>query len=209
MLVLALAACGPPTVAGPGGPPYVSAELFPFDGERTSTFRSTDEALSYELVVVSTPPPDVEDALNVYTVRTSRRCVANDPECVDGELYTTRWASRVGDGVFVYGWDGVELDPPVRVANDRTGVGDVAETTTGGATWRSTMEGMFECPIAMSAEWDSCARFVVEADTDGGPLAGTWWATKGNGVAAFERDGEAGRWELSGIDCEGECNGVW
>lgn len=208
MLVLALAACGPP-VAHPGYGLGPSAAWFPFDGERTSTYRSTDPTLAYELVAVSTPPPEVADELNVYTVSYARRCVSNDPDCVDGDEFAIRWASRVGQGVLVYGWDGVELDPPVRVANDETGVGDVAETVTGGATWRSTMEGTFECPIAMSAEWDSCARFVVESDGDGGPVTGTWWATKGNGVAAFEPDGGTGRWELADLVCEGDCNGVW
>lgn len=208
MLVLALAACAPsdPPIESGG---YVSAQLFPFDGERTWTYRSTDDTLAYELVVVSEPPPDVADALNVYTVRYARRCVSNDPECVDGEAFSLRWASRVGEGVLVYGYDDVQLDPPVRIADDRTDAGDVAETVTGGATWTSAMEGMSDCPVAMAVEWDSCARFVVESDADGGPLAGTWWAARGHNVVAFEPAGDVGRWELAELDCEGECDGTW
>ena len=44
---------------------------------------------------------------------------------------------------------------------------------------------------------------------DGGPLAGTWWATKGNGVAAFEPAGGAGRWELLDLTCDADCDGSW
>jgi hypothetical protein len=208
MLVLSLSACVTRDTTD-GGEPYVSAELFPFDGERTSTFRSTDATLPYELVVVSVPPPEVTDTLNVYTVHYERSCVSDDPACVDGEIFSLQWSSREGDGVFVFGADGVTFDPPVRVANDHTGVGDVAETVTAGARWTSTMEGMFECPVAMAVEWESCARFVIESDGEGGPLVGTWWAAASHGTVAFEPAGETGRWELSAFDCAGECDGSW
>ena len=166
------------------------------------------------------------DGLNVYTVDYDVECVANDPDCVTGtSLRQVRWSSSTTDGVFVFGYsvDGgalVELSPPVKIANDEAQRDDFVETKSGGLSWKSTLLGVEECPIALNANWDECSVFEVTADANddgepeadaGYPVAGTYWMTKGNGTAALEIVTEAGQWQLSDIDCQPieECDGTW
>ena len=87
---------------------------------------------------------------------------------------------------------------------------EVAETTTGGVQWSSTMLGIEPCPIRLNAAWDECGVFELLADGfDGYPIAGRYWAATANGVAAFQLEGEGGQWQLSDLDCLGECDGKW
>jgi hypothetical protein len=212
-LLLSLAACGQNNFDFDGSQVYT---LFPFDGERTWEYISTDQELSYKLKVTSLLEPEVIDRRNVYTLDYTTECVRNDEQCLTGTvLYQLRWASTVTDGVEIHGLsvDGgqlQDLQPPVMITEDMAERDDAFVTETGGITWTSTLLGVEECPIAMNANWEECSKFEVVAEGgDGWPIAGTYWATKGNGIAAMELTGENGRWELSDIACEGECDGRW
>jgi hypothetical protein len=169
-------------------------ELFPFDGQRTWTYTSTDAAVGYRLVATSTGEgEDLGDATG-YRVR-------YDSDAGDA-LFELVWSSDTVDGVRVHEIDGVAQDPPVVVATDDMNRDDAV---TSGA-WTSTFDGFVQCPIAMAADWPECGELVVAGE---GSLAGTWWAARGNGVAAFEPAGGSGRWELSSAACEGDCDGSW
>jgi hypothetical protein len=205
-----------------GYPPSFSGspvwQMFPFDGERTWTYISTDTTLPYKLVAHSTGEPEVVGGDNVYTIEYTSSCFGADPSCIDGEvLRRVKWSSNVTDGVFVHAWaEGddafVDLEPPIHVTLDDMKRGETLETTTAGAVWTSTMSGIEECPIALSAAWDECGRFEVSVEgTDGYPVAGAYWATVGNGIAAMELATETGVWQLSDLDCqtENDCDGTW
>ena len=65
---------------------------------------------------------------------------------------------------------------------------------------------------ALTAAWDECGVLEVTAEgADGAPVAGTYWATVGNGTAALQLASENGQWQLSSIDCQPveECDGTW
>jgi hypothetical protein len=211
-LLLAAGCAGyPPSIDG--APVW---KMFPFDGERSWDYLSNDVAATYKLNTTSVGEAETIGGTNVYTLSTVKECVGNDEECVDGDLvYRMSWSSDSIDGVQVWGYSVgdepyVEMRPPVLVAKTEMLRDESVDTTTGGVVWTSTMLGIQSCPIRLVAEWDECA--VLEVTVDGGPtvpLAGTWYATAGNGVAAFQHEGEDGRWELSDIDCQGECTGEW
>lgn len=203
----------------PGYPPTFSGspvwEMFPFDGEREWKYKSTDDSVPYYLVGNCDGVAEKIQGTNVYTVDYTKDCVSNGAECVPGDrVFQLRWSSTSSDGVFVWAYDAgdgfVDLDPPVRIAEDMAARDDVFTTTTGGATWTSTMVGIQECPIRMSADWPECGTFDVRVDVgDGAPLVGTWWAVAGNGIAAFTPGEGPEQWQLSSFDCAGECSGHW
>ncbi|MEZ4236708.1 MAG: hypothetical protein R3F59_11245 [Myxococcota bacterium] len=188
--------------------------MFPFDGERTWDYQSDDVTATYKLNVLSVGEFETIEGKKVYTLSTTKECVANDPDCVGDLVYRMSWSSDPSNGVYIWGYDlgdgQVELRPPVQVAYDTMERDESVKTTTGGVVWTSTMRGIESCPIKIIAEWDECGVFEVAADGgDSFPLAGTYWATAGNGIAAFQHEGDEGTWQLSDIDCQGECNGDW
>ncbi|MEQ1508069.1 MAG: hypothetical protein ABMB14_37920 [Myxococcota bacterium] len=212
---------GPTLVAGCGGdygPQFNGSpvwQMFPFDGERTWDYINTDTTLPHKLIGTSVLEPEVIGGVNVYTVQYVKECVGADPACVEGELVRKiRWSSTVSDGVFIHGYDIgagiVDLVPPVQVTEDTMERGDVLETESGGIVWSSTMNGIEQCPIKMTADWPECGSFTIAADVgDGYPVAGDLWATKGNGIAAMQLATETGQWQLSDVDCQGDCDGKW
>lgn len=187
--------------------------MFPFDGERTWEYTSTDETLGYRWIVRSSGEPDLVDGTAIYTLVTETSCFGADPGCVDGEVVRrTKWSSTSADGVRIHGYDPgdgfVDLLPPVRLVADEADRGDVVETVSGEATWTATMGGLEPCPG--NPTWTECGVFELAVDTgDGAPIAGTYHATVGNGIAAFELAPEAGVWQLTDGDCSGDCDGSW
>lgn len=191
-------------------------EMFPFDGDRTWEYISTDTEISYKLVANTVGEPDVIDSTNVYAVEYKVECIGNDPECNDGELLRReRWSSHSRDGVHIHGFESiaegvtVDFDPPMQVAKASMARDEVVSTSTAGATWTSTMLGIEDCPG--QEDWDQCGAFLVETDAavGGYPIAGKYWAVAGHNLVAIELEGDTGRWELSDSDCTGECDGRW
>lgn len=211
--LLLLAGCAGNGFTFPGTPVW---KMFPFDGERSWGYISTDDAATYHLDTTSSGEAEKIGGANVYTLVTVKDCIGSDPDCVDGDpAFRMSWSSDSVDGVQIWGYadgDGqyVELRPPIQVATAEMARGDTIETVTGGVTWTSTLDGIQECPIRLVAQWDECAAFTLTVD--GGPaypIAGTWYATAGNGIAAFQHEEEEQRWEVYDIDCQGECTGEW
>lgn len=212
MLLSLLLAC-----AG-NSPTYIGSvvwDTFPFDGERTWEFTSSDTTLTYKLVATSDQEPEAVDGVNRYVVDYWTRCLGADEECVDGEsLRTIQWSSDVSGGVFVHGYSEgggafAQLTPPLHVAKDVMKRDEVLETVTGGATWTSTMVGEDTCPVLLADDWN-CVIFDIASDTgDGYPLAGRYWTVKGTGFSAMEIATETGQWQLSSTECEGDCDGEW
>jgi hypothetical protein len=142
-------------------------------------------------------------------------CAGADPECVTGEvLRRVKWSSDVLDGIFIHAYDDgdgyIDLEPPLHFAEKEMERNDAVETETAGASWTSTFRGIEECPIQLVASWPECAKMeLTTSDGDGYPLAGTYWLTAGNGTAALQLATDNGQWQLSNLECEGECDGTW
>lgn len=212
-LALAFAGCA-------GSPPTgdtIVWESFPYDGQRTWEYVSTDEAIPYRLVVEIFGPgePGLLDT-TVYTLHYKQDCFGNDPSCVTGEiLRIVKWSSDPRRGVLVHGFGDLlamtDFDPPITISADDASRGDFWETTTGGATWTSTFTGISPCAISMDQEWPSCFTFEVETDAgEGYPLAGTWQSAQSHGVASLEVATETGRWQLNDFWCdEPGCGTPW
>lgn len=215
MILLSVLACDGNTVEYNGSTVWKN---FPFDGNRTWEFLSTDTSLSYKLVATSDQEPEVHDGVNVYLVDYWTHCVGADESCVEGEsLRKIQWSSDITNGVMIHGYSEGngplnELSPPILVTPDVAKRGDFEETTTGGATWTSTFSSIESCPVKLTANWDSCTLFEITTDTgDGYPLAGKYWTVGGNGFAAMEIVTDSGQWQLSDSTCEpaDECDGRW
>ena len=221
LLVLPLlAACGSPQE--PESAPTPVWDNFPFDGSRTWEFVNTDATVPYKLVAHSDGIPDEAfEGHNVYPVTYSTDCVTGD--CEDELLRTIWWSSDIVDGVLIHAYEegswSPTYEPPLRLSPPDSTFDTPIETITDGFEWTSRLEAFEHCPVHMNTDWGpDCARFVVEDGDDEAwtneGLTGTWWAIKGVGVVAFELEGETGRWQLSGFECEPteddeECVGVW
>lgn len=213
MLALSLVGCSGSAPLLGGTPIW---ELFPFDGERTWEYTSTDTSLPYLIVAQSNLEPERKGDVNIYTVNYSTDCFGNSDTCVDGEIVRSiKWSSSVLDGVFFHAYDVgngfVDLSPPVQLGAKEMLKDESVETTSDNTVWTSTFLGIEACPEALTADWPECGslEIVAEGNSDGSPLAGQYWATKGNGVAGFHLADEGGTWQLSSIDCTGTCDGEW
>jgi hypothetical protein len=190
-------------------------EMLPFDGQRTWEYTSTDLELPYRLVASSVLEPEKKGDKNIYSVEYWTDCAGADPECVTGEvLRRVKWSSDVLDGIFIHAYDDgngyIDLDPPLHFAEKEMLRDEAVETETAGALWTSTFRGIEECPIKLTASWPECGKMeLTVSDGDGYPLAGSYWLTAGNGTASLQLATEEGQWQLSSVDCEGECDGTW
>lgn len=204
-----LVGCSGPT--DPGGPGFVMEGYFPFDGDRTWRFLNDDQAVPYRLIGRMS---NTEGSNGRYTVAFERECVTAGVDCTDGPRWSTTWSSDATDGVFLHAWSlegGAEtaLDPPLQVSDARAERGEVMESDTAGTHFTSTLERLEACPVAMAADFDTCARISISADSgEVPPLTGTYWAASGFNVVAMELAWDEGRWELSNHDCQG-CDGQW
>jgi hypothetical protein len=206
VLVFVWAACVTTVIDEPGIPVW---ESYPFDGQRSWTYRSEDPSVAYELVASSSGEPVVVDGVNTYLVETHQRCLAAGTDCEDGLLYTTTWSSQHELGVHVHAVDGQPFEPPIQLSIDAPGPGQRVETEVDGQRWSSELGRTEPCPVVLDANWHECLVLEVQTDGEGFPVAGRWWSAPGNGVAAFLRAGEQHVWQLSALSCEGECDGTW
>ena len=79
--------------------------MFPFDGDRTWDYTSSDTSLPHKLITNSVDQAENINGSNVYTLSTVKECFGNDPDCVDGELqWRTGWSSSTNDGVFIWSY---------------------------------------------------------------------------------------------------------
>lgn len=228
--VLLLTGCPTKDQILPGGESLY--EHFPFDGVRTWEYISTDLEISYKLkgdMRADDPNPDVSADFNVYHIDYSTKCVAADPDCVDGALVRSIGVSSdVTNGVlihsFVQGSVDISYDPPLVIAPRETKVGQEIETFTDGITWTSTLTGYETCEGIVNMQGDqftsaNCAAHIVLEDADSNAdtnygLAGEYWVSIGLGIIGLSLEGDDGQiWGLSKLECEESddrtCNGEW
>lgn len=163
-LLVAAAGCGSePELLGDQMRVY-----FPFDGTRTWSFISTNQSISYK-VIATLEPARGQVGSEEYPIRYTKRCVGNDPSCVDGEwLYTQWW--RYSSGAFMTAFDSPEgntfFDPPLQFTTDRMVRTDTVETNTGGATWTVEFVGKEPCPSRWNAaSLPDCVRMTASGGT--------------------------------------------
>jgi hypothetical protein len=186
---------------------YPMDDFFPFDGQRSWTFTSTDDTIPYTVVgVLNTTPETAADGASVFTIDYTTHCLGEDTGCVDGD-YRLRSLSMSSDqirGTEFHGFDAestgpVVLDPPVQITEDRGVPDDVITSDSGGETWMTTFDQIGECPVLMSVDWDQCIKLQIR-DADGNetsPLHGDWYAVTGYNVIAMQLMDDTGQWQLS------------
>lgn len=200
-------------------------DSFPFDGNRSWTWISTDQEVTYWLVgQTRSEDPDPENPdYRIYNVDYSTDCRGADPDCVEGEVIrSVAWSSDINYGVYIHSWeeagDRTEFDPPLVLAGKQMKPGDSVVTETAGYEWTATLEGIEACDVNLNVVWNDCLRITLddgdEDDRTNVGLTGTYWAIKSQNVVTFELVGEGGRWRLNDSDCvddEGNpaCDGIW
>lgn len=197
--LLVLAACDNP-VSYSG---YLMAPYFPFDGERTWEFASTDTSLEYRLIATldSEFEQGMGGSVSVYTVSYERKCANDAGSCTDGWVRDIRWSSNGGEGILIWGYEdgsgSVAFDPPVMLADAEMLADQTVTTTTGGATWTSTFHGLDTCPVTWTSEWGArCTHFDLDDGGANHAIAGEYWAITQYNVVAFQLAGDSGVWQL-------------
>ena len=225
--VRTIAIVGLGTLAGPGCGvsssgglcPYPLSFSYPFDGERTWVYRSTDPTAPFQIIATSTAEPERQRGGEMaYRVPFREQCADASGDCVEGRLvHAISWSSPRDGGVAVHAIDvgaGIEeVWPPIRYTDwngegcEQTGS---TETETGGQAWKVDTEAQgAACPDALELSLE-CKKVQIESDgPDGFPLAGTWWSSRAIGIVAFQRAGEEAMWVMADVDCVGACDGRW
>jgi hypothetical protein len=198
-VLVALAGCGPGGAYSYDG--YVMEGYFPFDGERSWEFISTDTTVGRKIVSTLDSTPEDGASHTIYTITSTRECLDVDPDCKGTELLRdVRWSADQTDGVLIHSWDeggtNTTFDPPLQLALPRMAVGEVAETQTNGVTYTSTFQAITDCPVQWTDAWTECVQLVVDDGGAGTAPAGTWFAVSGYNVVAFQLTGDTGQWEL-------------
>lgn len=180
---------------------------FPFDGERTWEFVSTDTSIPYKLVSTmdsnhSTGP----DGEFVYAVSTSAVCVDTE-SCTDAWVRSIAWSSDRTFGTRVHSLETpsgtTTFDPPLQMTDPDALTGDSVSTDVGGTEWTVTFEGLDTCPVIWTDQWgDQCIHLVLDDGGAGSELAGDYWAITQYNVVAFALAGDTGTWELSYLTFE-------
>lgn len=226
-MVLLLTGCPATDQFTPG--PEVLWQHFPFDGNRTWEYISSDLEVTYKLAGTTReddPDPEVSEDFNIYHVDFATKCVAADPSCVDGELVRTiAFSSDVTNGTLIHKFQQGSLDityePPLVLAPDDTAVGEVYETITDGQKWSTTLVGFETCEGIVHMQGadfaaSNCSAHLTLADGDANVdtnqgLTGEYWVAKGLGIIGIKLEGDEATWGLSKLECEPaeECNGQW
>jgi len=193
------------TPTEPGYSGYPVTDFFPLDGVREWSFRSADATVPYELV--GTKPLEGVTATDdgftqIFDIRFEQVCISEDESCVDGEFaFAWQQSASQDRGAFLWGYEtpagAVTFDPPVKLADRRTKVGDVMTTETGGHTWTATFLMTADCEVVWNPNWTNCMVLVIDDGGEGGGFAGTYWLATGYHIVAFEREGLPARCSLS------------
>lgn len=209
-LLLTMLACSGGTDFTYSG--YPMDDFFPFDGERTWTFRSEDETVVNTVVATLNPTAEnPETGLFVYAMDYTLGCRADAEEgtCTAGDPFRIsqiRWSADQSRGTLIHSFteDGTttNFSPPLVITEDQ-GVPDeqwVTETDQG--TFTSTFDQIGDCPVMMDVDWDECVRILVDDDGDPAtpgthPMHGVWYAVAGFNVIAFQLNDDAALWQLS------------
>lgn len=185
---------------------YRMDEYFPFDGERTWEFTSTDTTLPYKLVATLDPEPETEGGVEIFSIQYDRVCVSADETCTDARVRTVRWSSDAIGGTRIWGYENdagaVSFDPPVQLTLPQMVPSETATTQLDGVTWTSTFVGVEACPVTWTSEWeDRCLHLHLDDGdgdaTQGSWLAGDYWAIVQYNVVGMALTEDTGTWQLS------------
>jgi hypothetical protein len=187
--------------------------MFPFDGQRSWEYRSTDDNVPYQLVGTMLDESESIDGQNVYTINYTKDCF-RDENCEDEELvFALRMSNYSPNGVFINGYDpgtgNVNLDPPLLVAEREVRRAEPVETVTAGITFSSEFIGPTSCDdhIVITTSW-TCNEFLITGDAPLFPITGTFHAVNSQGLVAFQFTDEVAEWQLLSAEAI-DADGVW
>jgi len=210
-LTLLLAACSGNQVSFPGTDTH---QLFPFDGERSWVYQSSDTTVPFLLEGELLSEPEEIDGRNVYTINYFKDCQRDDAGCTDGDLFFALRMSNVDPGgTMIHGYDpgdgNVDLDPPLLVIEGEARTQDVLETTTAGIRFETEYLGQGSCGdlIVINTSWD-CHGIEIRGEVDLFPITGTIQAVAGQGIVNFAFSSHTDQWKLLSSTQDG-ADGVW
>lgn len=144
---------------------------------------------------------EFQDGIDYFEVTFVKECRGASPTCVEGELIRKMyWTVRGGLGIKLEGMDTpgatYTFDPPIQFADRYMKRGSVTESSTGGATYTSTLVEFGDCPVSL-ATFDRCAKFELTS-ADGGvdEVLGTYWAINSFNIVAIDWPDQNGMWQL-------------
>lgn len=178
---------------------YVMENYFPFDGERTWEFVSTDTELTHKIVAELDPQPTTTgDGIEIYTIDYDLQCLEDGPLCDGGEpLRSVKWSADQTRGVLIHGVGNESYEPPITLAAPKMAVGDTVETETGGTLFTASFDQITDCPVKWTDAWDECVWLHLDDGGAGVDVAGDYWAVTGYNVVAMQLTGDTGQWQLS------------
>lgn len=189
---------------------YTTHTYMPLDGARGWEYLQDDPDTIWTMNVDKVLPEEKSGDTVLVTLEHS---VAEPVEV----LYSVVWSSDSRDGILIHGYtmddQVVNYDPPVVVADYQMSTGDSVETSAGGMTFTSTLQGLEDCPngwIPEKETWE-CLHFVLDdGDGDssaGPPFAGEYWMAPSWGISRFVPTGYTTPWVLAHADWDGDTSG--
>ena len=201
LVILALGVAGCDSTVTVSG--FQMEQYFPFDGNRTWEFVSSDTSLDYRLVATLDPAFTAaeEGVTRIYGVsyhKTWEGEDASEPEWVRDVL----WSSDGTFGTRIWGIDTpagtTSYDPPIQLTDNEQLAGTTETTTTGGVTFTSTFLGNEQCPVLWTEDWgNDCIRLSLDDGGTGTEIAGDYWAITQFNVVGMQVGADTGVWQLS------------
>lgn len=190
-------------------------EYFPFNGDRTWTYQSTDTSIPYRLIGTTGESELLEDErTRVYLVEYTYDCLGSSSPCdvdedddgtpdIETEVqWTLRISSDSASGTRIFGYDDTTFDPPIRLASAKMDLGAELVTESGGTTFTSTYVEQVTCPAPYWGENppEDCVHFTLDDGGAGTGLAGDYWSIYQFSLTAMQFEGEEGQWQLRDYD---------
>ena len=222
LLIVPLAACAGSSHTYNG---QSISQYFPLDGERWWEYRQCAEFDSggpvdsatysfYDPTGCSDPAegvlrtekfPETQMSGGTEIVQLDTFRISTDGSSTPA--YSVKWSSDTSKGIRVYSWTDsstgtvTAYDPPIKIAAHQMNVGDITETTTGGANFTTVFEGVkADCPNNWSGVWEECVHLVVSSDGPDAPFLGDYYIGASYGLAAFLPAGDSDVWVLDDAD---------
>ena len=144
---------------------------------------------------------EFQEGIDYFEVTFVKECRGVSPTCVEGDLIRRMyWTVRGNQGIKLEGMDApgatFTFDPPIQFVDRYMKKDSVTESSTGGATYKTTLIEFGECPVPLET-FDGCAKLEVTSD-DGGveQVLGTYWAINGFNIVAIDWPDQNGLWQL-------------
>lgn len=194
------------------------AKYFPFEGNRTWTYKADDNTTPYLLIGRSAEESELtaDGNTRVYTVNFTYQCFGaaepcledldedNVPDLTGAAAFSWSMSANSSSGVNVHAFDGTTYDPPVRLADRQMSINESVETVSGGTTYTSTYEAQGACPAPYwrGSPPEDCVQLVLDDGGAGSAIAGEFWAIFQFNIVAFTRTADGVAWQLNDYDDE-------